>query len=187
MAQSTTAETDSADNTVCGELLSAIKQHKPNFRAQRANETDDQYIEHVLQAIADVPDEIYNALSAEAQAWFAEAAAVANASGNPAPPDGFISAFHPKQPKPAKKKLITRERPTKPVKTVGPTMGTLIRRAIIDNRNISVQELEAMLAQNGFTDIKRTTVFSFQRGSLDTLKVAELMGRFSWPAEQSAA
>jgi hypothetical protein len=169
------------EHTVYTELFAAIRQHKPTFRAQRESDTDADHIERVLQAIADVPDEIYNALSAEAQNWFARAAETANAGGVPAPPDGFVSGYKPKQPKAAKKKLITRERPQKAQKALGPTMGTLIRRAIIDNRHATVQDLEAMLAANGFTDIKRSTVFSFQRGSLDTLRVAEAMGRFYWP------
>lgn len=194
MAQSTTAAPEAETvngaaeiTSVCGEVLAAIKQHKPSFRAQRETEGDNEFIERMLQAIADVPDEIYNGLSPEAQAWFAQAAEVTNGGGEPPSPAGFVSGFKPKQPKQAKKKLITREKPTKPVKATGPTMGHLIREAIINNRNISVQDLETMLAQNGFTDIKRTTVFSFQRGSLDTLKVAEEMGRFAWPEQQAAA
>jgi hypothetical protein len=163
--------------TVCDELLAAIRQHKPKFRPQKETESDAEYIERVLQAIADIPDEIYNKLSPEALQWFAQAAETTNAGEQAEPPDGFVSAFKPKK-EPTPKKLITRE---KPVKETPPTMGALIRRAIIDNRDISVQDLETMLAAAGFTDIKRTTVFSFQRGSLDTLKVAEQMGRFSWP------
>jgi hypothetical protein len=185
--ENTEAEAE-VEHTINSEMLAAIKQHKPNFRSQREGEEDIKYIERFLQAVADVPDELYNALSAEAQAWFAEAAKISNAQGTPLPPEGFVSNYKPKPAKEAKKKLITRERPQKPVKTTGAvTMGTLIRRAIIDNRNISVQDLETMLSANGFTDIKRSTVFSFQRGSLDTLKVAEAMGRFMWPAEQVAA
>jgi len=187
-SSATTAEDDGVENSgVSAELLKACQEHKPNFKAQRENEADASYIERVLTAIADVPDEIYNALSPAAKDWFAAAAETANAGGEPAAPEGFRSAYRPKQPKQAKKKLITREKPQKPLKVTGPTMGALIRRAIINDRNVSVQDLESMLAQNGFTDIKRTTVFSFQRGSLDTLKVAEEMGRFHWPPEQQAA
>jgi hypothetical protein len=184
--ENTEAEAE-VEHTINSEMLAAIKQFKPSFRAQGVNEEDEKYITRFLQAVADVPDELYNALSPEALDYFAEAAKISNAQGTPSPPEGFVSNYKPKPAKEAKKKLITRERPQKPVKTVGPTMGTLIRRAIIDNRNISVQDLETMLAANGFTDIKRSTVFSFQRGSLDTLKVAEAMGRFTWPAGQAAA
>jgi len=190
MAKSSSAATvdDGAElSGVSAELLKACQEHKPNFKAQRENEADAAFVERVLTAIADVPDEIYNALSPAAKDWFAAAADAANAGGEPAAPEGFQSAYRPKTPKQAKKKLITREKPQKPVKVTGPTMGALIRRAIINDRNISVQDLESMLAAHGFTDIKRTTVFSFQRGSLDTLKVAEEMGRFSWPPEQAAA
>jgi len=162
--------------TVCDELLIAIRQHKPNFRLQRENEADPEFVERVLQAIADIPDEIYDTLTQPALDWFAQAAEIANTGGEPPAPDGFVSGFKPKQPK--EKKLITREK--KSTKSAGLTMGKLIRQAIITDKDVSVQDLEAMLAQNGFTDIKRTTVFSFQRGSLDTLKVAEEMGRFSW-------
>jgi len=169
--------------TVCDELVNAIRQHKPNFRLQRETETDPEFVERVLQAVADIPDDIYNTLSQPALDWFADAANIANNGGEPPAPAGFLSGFKPKTPK-GKKKLIER----KSAKQAGPTMGKLIRQAIIDNKDITVADLETMLAANGFTDIKRTTVHSFQRGSLDTLKVAEEMGRFAWPEPvQSAA
>lgn len=168
-------------HTVYDELVAAIQQHRSSFRTQRDDETDAAYVVRLLHAIADVSDPIYEALSPQAQQWFAQAAAAANAQGHPSPPEGFVTNYTPKQPKAKKKKLIERK-PAKPDRTTSPTMGLLIRRAIINDRNISVQALENMLAANGFTDIKRSTVFSFQRGSLDTLKVAEAMGRFAWPA-----
>jgi len=171
--------------SVCDELVNAVRQHKPNFKLQRETEIDSEFVERVLQAVADVPDEIYNELSQPALDWFAQAAEIANAGNEPPAPAGFVSGFKPKEAV-GRKKLIER----KPTKQSAPTMGKLIRMAIIDNKDVTVQDLEAMLAQNGFTDIKRTTVHSFQRGSLDTLKVAEEMGRFAWPAApvaQSAA
>jgi hypothetical protein len=75
-----------ADMTVYEEMLDAAKQVD---RTIKEGKNDQDYLKTLIVALADVPDDVFNQMSDEAQEWFNEATDAVN-DHNPIPlPDGY--------------------------------------------------------------------------------------------------
>ena len=193
-------------------LFTAAKAFTPSegkkFFIQGMKETDTEYLNRLVQRIAEIPQENFDALQrteadppdaldtpddqkkppTPAQEWFNSAADALNESRPVSAPEGFTSRY--KTPAPsaaAPQPAPTPSGPRAPRKRAEITVGKVIRMALINDQSTTMTQIKELLVAAGFKNAKDTTVGAYVSDTRETLRVAAEMGRFQPNPEQQLA
>ncbi len=154
---------------------------KKKFPAQARTEEDQAFFARLLGHIAEVPQEQFDAIPVPAQEWFNNSGEAFNAQQPVTAPEGFESNFKPKATKagPAPKEALAADAGGRGRKRADNTAGRTIRRALIENQAITLDDLKGLLNAAGFTEVKEATIGSYRADTLETLRVAAEMQKFT--------
>lgn len=181
-------------------LLEAAQAHIPpgkkKFAPRAKSEALPAYLTRLVERIAEVPQEMFDAMPEPAQAWFNKSAEDLNERRDLTAPEGIDPdpapaskpAKEPAAAKPAADPKPAAERA--PRKRAEMTAGKLIRLSLIEDQSLTVDQIKAKLEAAGFKDTKDGTISSYRADTLDTLRLAASVNKFEpnpKPAEAAAA
>lgn len=202
----TTIEKDAAEKTIHAELFEAASADKSEkFKGRGKSETLADYLARLVERIAEVPQEVFDTMSQEAQTWYNEAVDLLNEEKElPVPPgmdiEGETEVKSSTRKAPAKGKADKAEKKAKEPKAKkekvvkvpkeklvglarvrpreGASIGRTIRAALIEDQSLSADDLRAALDKAGFKDVNKSTISTMTADILRTLYVAADMGKF---------
>ena len=171
-----------------------VEEGKKKFRIQAVNEQDANFFTRLVEKALTVPQPIFDALPEDAQLWACDVgtemqAAAENKTEMPAitAPPGFVSRFQAKEgaeakpPKEKKVKAVKEPVPPKEKKERLPdenSMGTIIKRALINDLSTNADTLRSLLENAGHKDVKASSISTYRTDTLATLRLVIDMGKF---------
>jgi hypothetical protein len=185
-------------STTHAELFAAAQKHmiegKKKFAAQSKKETGPSYLTRLLEHTSEIPEATFDEFSDEAKKWYADAAEAFNSKTDIPAPEGFTSVFATPVEKPAKaegeaaekteklakaEKAPTAEKGPRKVREHNPnSIGAVLRRAVIADQSISVDEAIELLKTKGHAEPSRVSVSSYVGDIKETLRIAAEMEVF---------
>jgi hypothetical protein len=165
------------------DLLAAASKSKERFAPLAADESDNDYLGRLTQAVSGSTKDDFDAMSTEAQAWFDKAADALNAGEEiPVPPGYDRSVAQAARPRSNGQAIGRPTRQTRRGRANGsdgePSVSRRIRQCVIEDQTVTTNGIIEKLKSENLPDMtqRRSTVSTLRYDTLRTLTLAQEAG-----------